>query len=270
MSGDLPAIDAGGQPRVLSCLPTPGNVLRSFRGYSARREPIPRSEWREFDRWPSLKHPIKDQADIGACMGHATATAAELAYRLAYGKLKQFSAWFVYATINGGRDRGATVGDAFKSIQEHGVCLDSSVPYKEWRPARALTQQTRAEAALYRAEHIYRLEDEDDLATAVMAADPVAFGTMISDGFNRLDSEGVPGSGGGQGGHAMAIFGGMKKLRSGRWAYRVVNSWAPRWGLDGCCWMTYAQIGGTEFGLDAFAIVHPIPSPDGGPKTPEA
>jgi C1A family cysteine protease len=267
---DFPAIESGGERRILSCLPTPGNVFRSFSPYSARREPIPQSEWREFDRWPALKHPIKDQNGIGACMGHGTATAMELAYRIAYGKLVQFSAWFVYATINGGQDRGATVGDAFESIRENGVCLDSSVPWKEWRPSRAITPKTKAEAANYKAEHIYKMDTEADLATAVLCADPVAFGTMIGQGFDKLDGEGVPGSGGGQGGHAMTIFGGMKKLRSGRWAYRVVNSWKRDWGIDGCCWMTYPQIGGTEFGLDAFAIVHPVPSPDHGPPKVES
>jgi hypothetical protein len=234
----------------------------AFAPYQARRPAIPYSEVGPFDRWKNFGYKIKDQNGKGACMGHAATTGLEIAYRLAYGRWKWFSAWFCYGTINGGRDGGATVGDAFRSVQENGVCPEDMVPYAEHRISR-MSAEAKAAAKLYRAEQVYRIETESDLFTAVVLGDPVAFGTMIGGGFSRVDSEGVPGGGFiGGGGHAMAIYGGYKIINGVR-HYRVPNSWGTSYGIEGCCFMTWEMIAGTRFGPDLYAVINLIPTPDG-------
>lgn len=266
----VPFVDAAGGRRILNCRPTAPERRMAFPRYADRVAPLPESEWVEFDDFASWSYPIKDQDGVGACMGHATATAFEFAYAMAYGRFRPFSAWFCYSRINGGRDAGATVGDAFASIRRDGICPEEMVPYGTWRPNRI--PREAAEAALgFRAENIYRLESESDLATAVMLRHPVAYGTGVAGDFGRLDEEGVPVRVGGSGGHAMALFGGAKKVRrgrfAGRWAFKNINSWTRDWASGGTCWMTYAHVA-DSWGLDAFAIVVPTPSPDGEDRPP--
>lgn len=262
----LPYIDAAGDRRILSCQPTPRRMQAAFPDYRSVQPPIPRSEWEEFDDYSGWNYPIKDQNGIGACMGHATATAFEFAYAQAYGVFRPFSAWFCYSRINGGRDQGATVGDAFQSIQSDGIAPEEMVPYGTWQPREIPPAAVQA-AAGFRGADVYQLQGEDDVATAVLLRHPIAFGTMVAGNFGELDSEGVPvRAGGNAGGHAMCLWGGMKEVKSGRfagkWAYRDLNSWTRSWGDDGTCWMTYEHLI-DGWGLDAFAIVMPTLSPLG-------
>lgn len=263
MASDFPYIvdPNTGDRRVLSCLPTAPAMRATFAPYAQRRPPIAFSEVGPFDCYKGLGYKIKDQNGRGACMGHGTATAMEVAYRLAYGQWKWLSAWYCYATINGGRDGGATVGDAFRSVQENGICPEEMVPYAEFRLNR-IGAEAKAAAKLHRAENIYRIETEADLFTADCLGDPVAFGTMIGGGFSRVDKEGVPGGGFiGGGGHAMCIYGGYKVVNGVR-HYRVINSWGTSYGIEGCCFMNWDMIAGTRYGPDLFAIVHPTRTPD--------
>jgi hypothetical protein len=262
VSTDFPILPDGvtDEPRVLSCLPTSPLLRSSFPSYSAFRRTIPASEWVEFNHFDKFGYKIKDQNGKGACMGHGTTTAFEIAYRIATGKWRWFSAWYCYATINGGRDMGATVGDAFRSIQEHGVPPEELVPYAEHRLFR-MSAKAKEAAKQYRGAIVYRLESWQDVVTAILCGDPIAYGTLVSGGFSNLDSEGISHAGGLLGGHAMCLWGGLKKSRKHGWVVLNLNSWGTRWGNSGTSYMTEKGITGTRFGLDAFAVVCPTPPP---------
>jgi len=259
----IPYVVVGGEPRLLATMPADPKKSRRFGSFGASIPTVPYGE--PFDRYKDLSYPIKDQDGRGACVGHATAGSAEVAYRLTNGQFRPLSAWFSYAQINGGKDGGAMISDAMASIQRHGVCPEDMVAYKTFRK-REISAEATAAALLYRAENVYAINDEAELYTAVLYGHPIVFGATIGTGFQRVDAEGVPGGGLGIGGHAMFVWGGFKVSRKHGRLYRVVNSWSTAWGQDGCCWMRYDQI--ARGGVDAFALIHMTPTPladDQGP-----
>jgi hypothetical protein len=55
------------------------------------------------------------------------------------------SAWYVYAILCNGVDRGASIGEALNLVTARGTCLDASVPHGTINP-RKLSAADTAEA----------------------------------------------------------------------------------------------------------------------------
>lgn len=261
--------DGSGHPRLLTAIPADPSRRAMYAPFGAETPPMPESECVEFDDFAdgSPLNPIRDQDGRGACMAFSSAWAFSQAFRRQYGRFPLLSEWWLYGHINGGRDAGATVESGFRALGdlEVGLIADGIVPYAEFRRSRF--PREAYSAPRYVADLIYRADDEAEFRTAVQLRRPVAFGCAIDQSFSELDSEGVPTSTpwGGAGGHAMVAWGGMKRSkaagRRGAWLYRVVNSWGPKWGVGGCCWMTFDHIS-RGWGLDAFVVSTVKPSPD--------
>src|SRR5262249_3693928 len=66
------------------------------------------SDWHEFDEWPAGIR-IKNQNGRGACNGHASALALELARHVAGMPHVPLSAWFIYAVLCNGLDTGSSI-----------------------------------------------------------------------------------------------------------------------------------------------------------------
>ena len=81
----------------------------------------------------------------------------------------------------------------------------------------------------------------------------VTFGTIIYDNFNDYDKTDFiikyP-QGGQLGGHAMALVGydHNKKL------FKIVNSWGPEWGNNGCAFMYYDHVIDEKYSFDFWTI----------------
>lgn len=245
----IPAQD--GTPRVLACL-APRADFGGLPKFAAAIRILPRDQWRDVDLSPFL-HATWDQGQHGSCVGHGSATAFHLAYRVAGGTVPEggFSPTSLYALINGGRDRGAIVSDAMTALVQHGLALMSEVPesiiYEGQIPASAKATRKR-----FRVQDAFHCDSFDAIASALQLGFPVSFGILLPGRFNNLDAQGVCGLGGRSlGGHCMAAYG-MKQLPSGKWAVRVRNSWGTRWGIAGNCLLVEEHF--SEAYLDAFAI----------------
>jgi hypothetical protein len=80
---------------------------------------VPEQYWSEFDLTAMAGYPlvVKDQDGKGACNGHATAEAMELARWIHGQPYVALSGWFPYAIMCNGWDRGSSIGEALTLIQ---------------------------------------------------------------------------------------------------------------------------------------------------------
>lgn len=247
----LSFVEAGGEKRLLACLPRKEDSgLPRFAAAPSVRV-IPRSEWKDKE----LTHffdGIDDQNGHGACAGFAAEVGAHVSKNLHGGIRRKFSPWFNYAMVNGGQDQGAIVSDLMKSMRDIGLALDETVPDKAWHK-RMIPKEAYEDAKRFRLHQAYELSTFDEVVSAVLQNFPVVFGVMIGNRFSP-DGEGVVPNwdGANVGGHAMPAIG-VKFVRN-QCRLVVPNSWSERWGLRGFCYMNESYFRGQRWGLDAFAV----------------
>lgn len=198
------------------------------------------ARWEEFELDPGDIR-IKDQDGKGACNGHAAATDMEWARRIAGMPHVPLSAWYVYAILCNGWDRGSNIGDALRLCTDRGVCLEPSVPYATINPRR-IPEAAHAEAKRFRIEIGAKLEGFDALMTATQLRQPFNFSLCVGRGFDQLSAEGVVGYSRGAGNHAICGGLGAKRLSGGEWAIKFANSWGTRWGQGGYAWFTRRHV----------------------------
>lgn len=153
-----------------------------------------------------------------------------------------FSPAFVYNQINEGHDRGATLVDALRLLQERGAVSLASMPYRiedfTTRPSKRQLKQ----ALRYRIDSWRRLIflHTVDLKAQLQAGYPVMIGTLIDESFRRLRAGTVwqHSAGRSYGGHAMVLVG----YDDGRNAFKVMNSWGTGWADRGFGWIDYHQM----------------------------
>ena len=246
--------DHCGARRVLGSIPS-RPALKALVG-AWDRELIPQAEWTEFDEWPnSVK--VKDQGNFGACNGHATASGGELVRYVAGMPHVDLSAWGVYAVLCNGFDRGSSIMDAFALIKDRGVPPDSTVPYGTINP-RKIAASAWEQAKRFRMELGVRVTAQQQIMTAVQRREPLNLSICVGAGFDDLDAEGIARLGTGTDNHAVTIYGGAKRAKNGRWIVKMLNSWSPRWGLKGFCWLYLDSLARSRYfecyGLSSFVL----------------
>ena len=200
---------------------------------------VPESDWQEFDLTTEPGYPlvVKDQNGKGACNGHATAEAMELARWIHGQPHVPLSGWFPYAILCGGWDRGSSIGEALTLIQKTGLAPETQVPYGTINPGR-LSREAYDLATNYEAEVSVALETWEQIMSAVqLKLGGVNLSIRVGGKFD-LDSEGVVTLSRGTGNHAICAGHGAKRLRNGQWAIKWQNSWTEKWGDHGHAWYT--------------------------------
>jgi len=250
--------DAQGNSRPLGLVPPlPGSVVPTD---GVAFLPIPEKDWQEFDLTAEPGYPliVKDQNGKGACNGHATATAMELARWLHGQPHVPLSGWFPYAILCGGWDRGSSIGEALTLMQKTGLAPESQVAYGTINPTR-LTKDAYDVATNFKCEIGAPLETWEQIMTAVQLR---RGGVNVSIRVPNLsqwepDSEGVMPVSRGSGNHAICIGHGAKRLKNGQWAIKWQNSWSDKWGINGYAWYT-REHWEQQSSREAWAILTPI------------
>jgi hypothetical protein len=145
----------------------------------------------------------------------------------------------------------------------YGTCFDSQCPwdviFKEDIPEEAFTTAKR-----FRIQSAFKVNNFDELGTALYLGFPVVSGIAINKRFNELDSEFSPpiiGPDEVTGGHALCHVG-IKYSLHGYWLIDTMNSWSDKWGDKGYCYLKEEHWNeALGYGFDSFAIQSVIDDP---------
>jgi len=230
--------------------------------------------------------PVGDQGTQGSCVGWST-TYGIRSYQeqiernwgydapSAGGQGEHvFSPAFTYNQINGGNDGGSNPVAALNLLVRVGSTPWKAMPYNvsdfRSQPSQAAIQQ----ASKYRADSYQQLSftTPDAIKAALAAGNPVMIGIKVYDNFYQLGN-GVYDNFSGQfrGGHAIAVVGydDSKTNRLGRGAFKLFNSWSPRWGNNGTGWIAYQFMPQANMAAFLIADRHDNPNPDQPTPAPD-
>lgn len=196
---------------------------------------------------------ILNQGSEGACTGFGLAavvnyllfkcsletgeTVQSVSARMLYHMARIYDEW-------AGEDyAGSSCRGAMKGWHRHGVCLDTTWPYRDDRRRIRFVKPDRgwqSEAAQAPLGAYYRINKDSivDMQAAIYEAGAIYVSAEVHDGWD-LDERDVlpvieiPDDLGDTGGHAFALVGYNAD------GFIVQNSWGGKWGFQGFAIMTY-------------------------------
>lgn len=234
MADELPAVVVDGVPRVLGVLPP--HEVPPWPPLAAARPPLPRSEWQEFDLASVYRPRQLDQGRSNSCVGHASATVAEVCWTQRGTPRVAFTPFFIYAQINRDQDQGAVISDASEAMARVGIAPAGTMPERVYF-RRDIPPQVYEAAAKYRLERWHHCPTWDEIGTALSLGWPVVVGILVGNNVVRLTDAGtVPIPDTVVGGHAIALVG-LRRV-GGVHVAVMQNSWGVRWGRQGFGYVT--------------------------------
>lgn len=186
-----------------------------------------------------------NQFGLPSCVGSATADSVEI-ISAAQGHPKvELSRMYVWTLARNLMKEdgykfmtGTYIRHAFKALHQHGICLEKYWPYDQsnWDDLPSLKAMRKATGrkikGYYKIGNSKRIEK---IIEALQAEHPVVFGTLLDDQWSNYNGRSTlqKPKGSTKGGHAMVVVG----YDSSR-GFIVKNSWGPRWGDQGYCYMS--------------------------------
>lgn len=188
--------------------------------------------------------PILDQGQEGACTGFGLATVANyllrrrrvvpdptpVSPRMLYSMARRYDEW------PGENYDGSSARGAMKGWHKHGICSETSWPYKVGADDRRLTEDRTSDAIRRPLGAYFRVNHKDIVALhAALAEVGILYATgAVHEGWDQVDEDGhIPFSERLTGGHAFAI---VAYDRDGLW---IQNSWGSDWGKRGFACISY-------------------------------
>lgn len=193
---------------------------------------------------------VYDQGQLGSCTGNAIAAAYEFDQMKEKIGVFQPSRLFIYynerlmeGTIT--QDAGAQIRDGIKTINNYGVCSETSWPYNIDAFSTKPPTAAYTEAAQHVAMNYYRVPvTVNDMKTALASGFPVVGGITL---YTSFESDAVAKSGKVSmpkknekviGGHAILFVGYNDKSKR----LLVRNSWGDSWGQGGYFTLPYTYV----------------------------
>ena len=203
-----------------------------------RKAPLPRS----VDLSEYLPPP-GDQGNQASCVGWAVAYGLKTYQESVEFRRRPtrpehtFSPAFVYNAIaHGGCQGGSDIWEALNLMANQGVAPFPAFPYDDRTCYRMPDQRTIEMARDYRISSARTVDTRQEAVKSQLANGfPVVIGMHVGDEFRNHGSGVFHGDMSIRGGHAMLVVG----YDDGLGAYKVLNSWGPRWGEQGYGWISY-------------------------------
>jgi len=245
----LPSVKFDGEYRVLGCIPSDDN--HDFPNFGEQLFGQAQNELREIDLAPTYNNRILNQGSTSACVGHGCASGMELVWKQLGNPPQEFTPFFIYGLINGGRDAGAMISNGLMALKRYGAALNGSLPagvmFQNQFPQEAMTQAMR-----FRLSMAFKCGNFDEICQAVNLGFAAPVGLMVGDNFSMVDANGVcPLRTSGGGGHCVLGVG-LKKHPSYGWLLKIQNSWGERFGNKGHAYLRREHF--SQMAPDAFAI----------------
>jgi hypothetical protein len=210
-------------------IPTPDATKARFA--ATNYESLAESLWQPIDR-RAFFHRLKwypFQLSTNGCTGFSAAMCGSKAGRLAGKMTPKLSGAYLYSRINGGRDAGSNIGDAYTILMNHGCATEESCDIRKQKNFiyRDNTLQFDPEAARFKGFRAERCESLEQAAIGLQRGGILEFAVHVDrrGRFQRLDHDGVIDIVPGNGNHAVHADG-MKKI-------------AGEWCLDMQTWDTF-------------------------------
>ena len=256
-------------------------------------QPVPADEYAEFPTWRPTRAFVgagDDGVDLGrflppvrhqrgnSCGGWAVAYAAKSCLEAQDRGWqpdrpeRQFSPYYLYNQLNGGRDAGITLAAALRLMVDQGCATLATMPL-DVGVYRSPGREARDEAARYPCRQWFRINGAAAYGEALRHGLPVilsirSFPRLKRDDFvtfSRDDLKTIQqredAGGDGLGRHAVCVVGYSEQKQ----AFRVMNSWGTDSHDEGFFWIPYwavADAGPTSQGLirESYVLVD---TPDG-------
>lgn len=206
---------------------------------------------------------VYDQGNLGSCTANAACalyayTSEEQGQHISRpSRLYQYyNSRLIEGTV--GYDAGATIRGSFKALNQYGICLEATWPYrvtryKEEPPAKCYNfgKNTRV--------FEYQRVDQTEAAIKgqLAAGNPISFGFQVAASFesDELARTGVyrmPSLNEVMnGGHCMLLVGYDSYAK----VYIARNSWGPNWGIGGYCMLPEALIHSVDWTWDLWTLL---------------
>jgi len=186
----------------------------------------------------------KDQGTQGSCTAWAVSYALK-SYQEKYERgwdisllSHQFSPSYVYNQINGGVDRGSSIGDAMDLIVNQGVCSLADMPYNANNYKTQPNSTQRSKAAYYKAESWNTIQGIDAVKRILAKGDGVVISIAVYPDFDNLSNSNQIYdviNGDIRGYHAICLIG----YDDSKQAFKFINSWGPSVGINGYGYISY-------------------------------
>jgi len=189
-----------------------------------------------------------DQGQIGSCIGNGCVAAFRRTLHVNkqpdYPPSRLFAYYIARTDENKKEDSGASIRDAFKAINNFGICDEKYCPYSVVKFAdkpspAAFIDATQHQSIKY--ERIYP-SAKDLIKDALNNSFCVVFGIVLHESFmsDKVKRTGIiPNPSCWEeeiGGHCMTIF---DYEKDGVW---VLNSWGDQWGIEGICFIPWEYL----------------------------
>jgi hypothetical protein len=229
----MPSIVINGQERHLGLRPTPEITKRRFKKARDVIAVIPESQYQEIDSEQFIDH-ILNQSNQSACVAFSGVQSMMIARAREGLPYVELSAGSLYCQINGGRDDGASIGDALTALQQVGVCKASTIPQLGWKQA-ARDSSWHKEAADYKVIEALTCETVEEYLSGIVCGWTGNFGIGVGNKFDT-DADGFLPRCDGSGINHSVCGCGLKKKGS-EWFVIMANSWDVTWGKKGMCYV---------------------------------
>ncbi len=189
------------------------------------------------ERFPSSW--IKNQGRRGSCNAYAAAAALERARELRRLPRVELGPEFLYAQINGGRDRGSGLANGMKALRDIGCPPKEFVKYESYLKKHQ-SPEAVANAGRFKTLEPYAINSEEELATALALGFPCVVAVHVTNNWMKLDGDGVVYPTNGVGNHAICVDD-VRINSKGEYEFDHAGSWATRYGDNGRGWTTWKR-----------------------------
>jgi hypothetical protein len=192
------------------------------------------------DRWEAVVW-IKNQGRRGSCNAYACASLLEKTRVIRGQQNVKLGPEWLYAQINGGRDRGSLLKDGIQAMERLGVPRSELVPYESYLRSQQKAEATE-DAKRFRIlkDEYFGISSEEELATALAMNFMCLVACHVTNAWMKLDSDGVVGATDGVGNHAIHLDD-VRISSTGEYQFDHAGSWGTRYGQSGRGWTTWRR-----------------------------
>lgn len=205
----------------------------------------------------------KDQNGWGKCASSAATYVVEKARYMRGQRRIELSDDYLYSLVNGGADRGSTLGENMRAIMQRGIATRATVGHGDIYRTKYNTQKADKEALRFRGHEAFVTPGEQEVCAALLSRIPVVIAIHVGSNWQRFDNDGVLIGDRGPGNHSEHLDDIRYNRQAGRFEFRKHSSHGTRYGDGGFCWIHYGHLGSVHSSHTKYALPIAIDDPQG-------